>query len=150
MESKRLINSNIANQLGVICPEAKIAYEGVIHVINSEEYVDMWVHCAHSLLEVIDLVARANMKGKRRPRQRPADRQLSGLQNLAKKNNVKDEDCCRDLVEQCRVLYEISHHSPWTDNLVDKNYANSMLTRAENNLRILLNINKDDMKTRSK
>ncbi len=142
INGKRQINRKIAAQLEITSPSAKRAYQGAIYVINAKEYVETWVHCAHSLREAIDLSAKTSAEAK--PKWHPARRRFKGLQNLAKKMGVNDGDCCRSLVKQYKVLSEIAHHRPWTDNIVDKRYANSLLTRVENNLKVIFNIKEDN------
>ncbi len=149
MADKRMMDCDIADQLEAICPSAKRAYEGAVYVINAKKYAEAGVHYARSLRESIDLSAKVGAKAKPKPRLHPARQRFVGLQNLAKKNGVKNDDCCQDLVDQYKILSEIAHHRPWTDNLVDKDYANGMLIQVENNLKIIFNIKKDDASKRS-
>ena len=168
-----MIKRKLAEQLGIICPKAKMAYESAIHAINAVEHDEELVHSAHylqipnelfikravhderlvyhahSLRETIDLVAKANVKTWPKTKLPPAELRCMGLLNLAKRNGVEDENCRQNLLDHYRTLSEIAHHRALTDNLDGKNFASGMLTYVENNLIIILNIKKADASGRN-
>ena len=147
MADRRVINSKIAYKLESICPEAKTAYEDSIHTINTKDHGEIWVHWAHSLRESIALTVKPNAETKVKSRRRPTTSRYLALLNLARKNKVKNKKCCRNLVKQYKALSNIAHHCPRPNNPVDRKYANNMLTRVENNLKIIFNIDKTDTRT---
>ncbi len=110
----------ISNRLEKYYPKIKDAYLGSIIALRSEEYNDRLVHFAHSLREVIDLLARFSQANKKINRKPGINRILNISKNIGFMNTGSEKleleyenklkNICKDIPHQYRKLSDVAHH----------------------------------------
>ena len=146
MYGKREIDHNISERLVIVCPNAKMAYEGAICVINANECDEKPVCIAHLLRESIDLLAKVSIKRnpeiKTKIKPGPGAKarlRLLALEELTDKSEESMRSC-KSLTSMYKVLSRIAHHCTRPSKFVARRYFNSTLACAESDLRTMFNI----------
>ena len=98
-------------------PRARTAYLGALYALQQDEYPDQMVHAAHSLREVIDLLARSKQEERERKSPLKHDQREALLQaefDLLALLVPRVDHVSSDLVALYSRLSEIAHHGGTT------------------------------------
>lgn len=145
--------SETATRLARYEPRARDAYLEALYALQQDECPGRLVHAAHSLREVIDLLARSKQAKHERKKSLGAERRKALLQEVfdpIARRATRTDDECDGLVRMYSELSEIAHHG----KTATKEELAGALSGLEETLRILeapqLAVNKemDDMLSR--
>ncbi len=94
---------------------ASDAYCGCIHAITQKEYPDRVVHFAHSLREVIELLAKKSMPESDIDKWPRGKKRLECLMHtFDPKGKNRNREECKELDNEYRKLSKIAHHCEHT------------------------------------
>ena len=114
----------LCSQLEKYLPKIKDAYLGAIWALNAKDYDDRLVHFAHSLREVIDLLARKNQTDKERRHHAPnREILLESVIDPARKQVYTFNHQYEKLASEYKELSEYAHHNM---ALTQKNAENKL------------------------
>lgn len=103
----------LCSQLEGYSPEIKCAYLGAIHVLHTEDYCDRLIHFAHSLREIIDMLARKRQTDEEhRKSLKPKERAqlLASVIDPVGKQFYEFEPMYTQLAQQYSELNKFVHH----------------------------------------
>ena len=129
------VQGETAAKLAQYEPMAKEAYVEALYALQQDDYPGKLVHAAHSLREVIDLLARSKQAKHEQKQSLRSKRRKALLQAVfdpLARQAARTDDECDKLASMYSRLSEIAHHGSTTAEELG-----NMLSRLEDILRVL-------------